>query len=306
MAPPPGPLTIEQYIDWAKTAITCDFAAVGTRNRYETNVQTAQNTIQESPFLRGLSAFLEEHNADCERRTGADLLMSRELTVLRKPYSSAVEKSFRWNVLRNRSFPNPPRDGWVTPENWYTRFDDLVRATLVCKFLDGPSVLAQSLDQYAIESGFKGRHIPRSTDQGYYAFHHYTAFPVAIVDSAWDTQTIVTELEIQLTTQLQEVLRQLTHPLYEQARTKAPERDDRWKWDHETPRFRTSYLGHTLHMIEAIIVQVRDSVKPQASNAEPAGEVPEQEAHARIDSAAGAQPVQSETLVEPNVERAEQ
>jgi hypothetical protein len=197
--------------------------------------------------------------------------MTDEFRVLRKPYESAVVKSFRINILRNKAFPNPPADGWITPSNWYTRFDDLVRGTLVCRFLDGPKLLAGALGEYAGSLGLDSRHVPRSTDDGYYAFHQYTRFPAEVVDADWETQETKVELEIQLTTQLQEVLRELTHPLYEEARIATARRDDGWKWDHDSPRFRTSYLGHTLHMIEAVIVQVRDSRRGEP---QPAGEAP--------------------------------
>jgi hypothetical protein len=258
----PSPATVDEYVEWASTTLRVDLRAVSTRNRYETNIQAAQNAVQESSFFRNFRVFVDEQNKQYEQRTGAPLLMTGDLTVHRKPFTSAIEKCFRINVLRNRKFPEAPRGGWVTPENWYMRFDDLIRSTLVCKFLDGPGILAHALDRYASDNGLIGRHVPRNTDEGYYAFHHYTAFCLDIADSEWNTQTITTELEIQLTTQLQEVLREFTHPLYEKARITAAERDDRWKWDYDTPRFRTSYLGHTLHMIEAVILQVRDSIKP--------------------------------------------
>jgi hypothetical protein len=259
MAPPSGPETVDEYVAWAAKTLGIDFAAPASRNQYETNVQNAQNAVQNSLFMREFPAFLAKQEEEHQKRTGAGLLMLSELTVHRKPFSSAVTKSFRINVLRNNGFPNPPNDGWITPDNWYGRFPDLVRSTLVCRFLDGPKGLALALDEYAKSMGLTGRHIPRNTDDGYYAFHQHTGFPVDIVDANWQTQATTVEFEIQLTTQLQEVLRDLTHPLYERARVATGQRDDHWKWEHDTLRFRTSYLGHTLHMIEAVIVQVRDS-----------------------------------------------
>jgi len=224
-------------------------------------VQNAQNAVQDSRFMRELQGFIAKQEEQYQKYAGAGLLMLRDLTVVRKPFHGAVTKSFRINVLRNRRFPSPPSSGWVSPDNWYAKFDDLVRSTLICKFLDGPKVLAPALDSYASSVGLIGRHVARNTEDGYYAFHHYTGFPIDVVDAAWHAQTTTVEFEIQLTTQLQEVLRELTHPLYEEARITSGRPDDRWKWDIETPRFRTSYLGHTLHMIEAVIVQVRDSTK---------------------------------------------
>src|SRR5579864_6380909 len=149
MATPSRPNTVEEYVTWASATLGVDFTAAATRNRYETNVQNAQNAVQDSRFMRELPEFVTKQEQEYQGETGAGLLMSSELTVLRKPFDSAVLKSYRQNVLRNNRFPEPPGDGWVNPDNWYSRFDDLVRGTLVCKFLDGPIVLAPALDAYA-------------------------------------------------------------------------------------------------------------------------------------------------------------
>ena len=274
MAKMPRPASIEDYYAWAQRTFGTDFQAAAVRNRYEINLQSVQNAIQNSAFFRELPDFLERQEEAYTRRTGYSLLTAQELRVMRKPYDSTVVKTFRVNVLRNQRFPDPPSDdGWITPDNWYTRFDDMVRGTLVCKFLDGPRTVSQALDTYASSHGLVARHTPRSTDDGYYAFHHYTTFQVEIFDAAFQTQAASVQLEVQLTTQLQEVLRDLTHPLYEQARVTTGRRDETWKWDHDSPRFKTGYLGHTLHMIEAVIVQVRESLRTStpAGNREDAG-----------------------------------
>jgi hypothetical protein len=255
------PESVDDYVSWASTTLGIDFAAPATRNRYETNLQNAQTALEDSRFMMEFQAFLAQQEEEYKRKMGAGLLMSSELIPVRKPFRSAVTKSYRANVLSNRNFPNPPKRGWTNPDNWYERFDDLIRSVLVCKFLDGPKVLALALDEFVDVVGLTCRHVPRSTDDGYYAFHHYTGIPVHIVDAAWQTHETTVQFEIQLTTQLQEVLRQLTHPLYEQARVAKDRKDDSWKWEYDAPRFRTSYLGHTLHMIEAVIVQVRDSLR---------------------------------------------
>jgi len=271
----PAPTTVEEYISWAKQGLNVDFGLPNTKNRYDVNVQAAQNAIQDSAYISNMRGFLESEDTRYKERTGINLLTSLDFTVIRKPFSSAVEKSFRHNILKNREFPKAPpwQGGWITPDNWYTRFDDLVRGTLVCKFMDGPSLLAEALDSYATQLGLKSRHVARGTENGYYAFHHYTTFGVDVMDGDWNSTPVTVELELQITTQLQEVLRNLTHPLYEIARSKRPERGDLWKWDHDSPRFRASYLGHTLHMIEAIMLQVRNSLSPPpnppASDANP-------------------------------------
>jgi hypothetical protein len=295
MATSSPPETVDQYVEWASTALGMEFNTQAIRNRYEMNVQNVQNVVQNSSFMRDFPTFIMKQECAFQISAGAELLMATELTAVKKPFESALVKSYRHNVLRNRSFPAPPRGGWIGPENWYEKFDDLVRGTLVCKFLDGPKMLAPALDEYARSMGLSGRHGSRNTDDGYYAFHHYTGFQVDIVDPNWQKRAMTVEFEIQLTTQLQEVLRKLTHPIYETARLAIGVRDDAWKWDVESPRFRTSYLGHTLHLIEAVIVQVRDAAKQASEEKRAASE------HAKLE-VAGAIPSTTESAMDGAVE----
>ena len=65
--------------------------------------------------------------------------------------------------------------------------------------------------------------------------------------------------EIQITTQLKEVMRQLTHGQHQERRQKErPAPDEKWQWDHRSKEFVPNYLGHMLHYLEGMIMQVRD------------------------------------------------
>jgi hypothetical protein len=253
----PQPTTLDEYREWAQATLGIDYDQVAIKTRYESNIQAALNTIQKSSFWQTLPAVLERCNEEHEARTSAGMLMSGEITLATKPYSSVVDKSFRHNVLWNRKYPDEPKGGWATPDTWYSAFDDLIRSTIVCKFIDGPEILTTSLTAHATQNILPSIHSARANERGYYAYHHYTTFQVAVADQDWNPHNVDLRLELQLTTQLQEVLRSLTHPLYESARLLVEPRDDKWKWEYNNPRFQTSYLGHTLHLIEAMIIQVR-------------------------------------------------
>jgi hypothetical protein len=69
------------------------------------------------------------------------------------------------------------------------------------------------------------------------------------------------EIELQLTTQLQEIVYKLTHEVYTAVRHQEHTDRDRWKWEYKTRRFRAGYLGHTLHMLEGLIAEMRDSAQ---------------------------------------------
>jgi len=96
--------------------------------------------------------------------------------------------------------------------------------------------------------------------KGYYAYHFYVFIPVEIATPNLESRTISMRIEIQISSQLQEVLRKITHEFYEQRRNSVEADAQQWKWDFQSNQFRAGYVSHTLHLIEAIIVQLRDDV----------------------------------------------
>ena len=77
----------------------------------------------------------------------------------------------------------------------------------------------------------------------------------------WETDVISMKIEIQITTQLQEVIRKLLHSYYEGKRKSFNFADQSWKWKYQSNEFSASYLGHILHYIEGLIVQTREKQK---------------------------------------------
>ena len=64
-------------------------------------------------------------------------------------------------------------------------------------------------------------------------------------------------MELQITTQLQNSIRALVHKHYESRRDQSTPSQD-WKWDHTSNEFATNYLGHILHYLEGMIVDIRE------------------------------------------------
>ncbi|MFP3339681.1 hypothetical protein R0J91_17010, partial [Micrococcus sp. SIMBA_131] len=88
-------------------------------------------------------------------------------------------------------------------QNVYSRLNDLGRGSLVCRCIDGPSFVAQAIEDYAEEHGLESRQYTHERDDGYYAFHVYIKFPVTLIDLEWNKTEATAEVEIQLTTQRQ-------------------------------------------------------------------------------------------------------
>ena len=272
-APAEKPQTIEAYFEWARSSLGIDFSNPKYKRVYEANLTSALSTIQESGFLDGLTDRLRSCHEECSGTHKADLLMrgrdaGPEVTPLKKLYDSAVNKTFRKNVLLNSIFPEPPAStGWLTPDNWYSNINDLIRSNVVCKFIDGPEFLASRLVEYAHSLRLDARSYSQERDEVYYAYHFYAKFEVSLVDIEWNDQRHAIEFEIQLATQLQDVLKDLTHAFYEASRIQPDTDRGKWKWDFRTNRFRASYLSHTLHLLEAIVVELRDqSIREREAN----------------------------------------
>jgi hypothetical protein len=258
------PKTIEEYELWYNDQLGINLSDDSIKNRYLSNALLVKQTIQESPFFLGLSGRLENWKSEYEEKHHADLfMMETGLDLLTKSYPSVINKSFRINVLENNNWPKPPKRGWVTPENWYSHMNDLLRTTLNCKFIDGPGFLADRLLDYAKTQDMVASSYSHQKDSGYYAFHVYGFISVDLLDQSWNKQSTTCQFELQLTTQLQEIMRGLLHRYYEQTRiSPVPKhrRDrEKWKWDHNSLLFKSSFLGHTLHLLEGVIVELRDS-----------------------------------------------
>jgi ppGpp synthetase/RelA/SpoT-type nucleotidyltranferase len=104
----------------------------------------------------------------------------------------------------------------------------------------------------------------QARDEGYYAAHVYVNLSVQILTTNWATEGIEAKVELQITTQLQDVIRRMLHTHYEDRRM-ALQPDATWKWDHTSEEFATNYLGHILHYLEGMIVEIRDRPKKEQS-----------------------------------------
>jgi ppGpp synthetase/RelA/SpoT-type nucleotidyltranferase len=267
---------LDDYPAWHLSVLGEDLNSEAVRNKYAANITLAQAGINEHPFIQKCSKVLGEMATD---KTFALTSGSKapEIAFSAKPYASVIDKTFRHNCNWNRSFPNEPRGGWVLSSNWFATIDDLIRTSLVCRYLDGPEQVCSKIDLIAKELGLSSLYEPRATDEGYYAYHCYVKIPVQLmIDEAGAIQKTPVEIEIQVTTQLQEILRDLTHPFYEARRIAAKRALAVERWDFGTGQFRASYLAHTLHLIEGMIVQLRNEnlkrTKPAARKGAAASE----------------------------------
>lgn len=231
------------------------------RKRYDLNLIQIRNALSGTQFVKGLFGFLE--SLAQEYAPGHPELLFGEVRdpkLFTKTYDSAINKTYRANVLFNRNYPEPPKDGRIDGANFYRRINDIIRTRLVCRYLDGPQFVAERLQKYCEQLNIPCRVHAMNNDRGYYAWHFYCRNQMDVFGGAGVISEEI-EFELQITTQLVDVLDALTHTLYEADRvTPGGRPDDSWKWQPETQRFKSAYLGHTLHLLEGVILGLKNEV----------------------------------------------
>jgi hypothetical protein len=252
------PRNLDEYRLWALKTLGLNLTDVRLARIYDTNVNNVLTLVTQHPFFVGFSAEAARWGDFYHSKTNSDLFLgSPEPHLIVKPFRSVEEKTYRINVLRNSDFPGAPPGGWVDQTNLYSRLNDLVRGMLICRFADAPEFVTTQILDYAGSFGLANRGYSQEREDGYYAFHSYVTFEAELFDADWNAAPTAVEVEIQITTQLQEVLRNLTHPLYERRRLQSDDGLGKWKWDFTSTRFRFAYLSHTLHLLESMILESR-------------------------------------------------
>ncbi len=220
--------------------------------------------FEQSALWTQLLKDFQEYDGEYLLLTEYNLLASDTPPTLHvKSFDSFLLKTFRKNILENSGFPEKPEGGWILPNNWYCRINDIVRTRFMVKYLDGVQFLAKKLrclcEFYDSECEV---HL-EAKEKGYYAAHCYTKQESEIpIRGSFDTEKVNTSVEIQITTQLQELIQKLSHNDYRKRRTSSG-KEENWQWDYRSAEFATYYLGHILHYVEGMIMEIREKQKEQ-------------------------------------------
>ncbi|WP_152997421.1 hypothetical protein [Methylobacterium sp. GXS13] len=262
MSKPPLP-TIEEYFENQGDQIGFSYTAIEQSRIYEFNIQAARMNVQAGTFIRNIVDELS--NIAKEYANGNSHLLyypsdPGDIAVVSKPYVSVLSKVYRSNCLNNTRYPAAPKAGIITIGTMYEKINDLLRTRLVCKYMDGPEFVCNKLAAYTEQNDIEFTYYPMASELGYYAWHCYFRLPVELMIDNYVQERRIS-LEIQITTQLAEVITALTHGLYETNRERPQPKDNKsWRWQPRTQQFRSAYLGHTLHLLEGIIQTFRDDV----------------------------------------------
>lgn len=218
--------------------------------------------FQQTPFWQQFTSGLRDMDErHLQEHLGLNLLATpypHVPEVIAKPFDSVVEKAYRRNYLQNQAFPDPPGGIWIDPTNWYTRLRDIVRTTVVVKYLDGVTAVSDLIQEVCTGASVSTDVSKEARDEGYYAIHNVLCVPLSMPSEiGWEVVSVDIPVEIQVATQVQDVIRKLTHSFYEERRMSSVDPTKKWQWDWESPEFVPNYLGHILHYVDGAIMDVR-------------------------------------------------
>lgn len=253
------PRTSEAFATWSADVLGED--PRDARRWYELNVGAALSAVHALPFLSDFEARLAALADSEAERTGHGFLMKGEgrIQFSTKSFEAVLNKALRVNILENGAFPDAPPSGWIGPDRWFQEFDDLVRGQVFCRFVDGPGRIAALGAEAAEAAQLAARTVARQHERGYYAHHLYFDVNLELLGKdRRDQMAVSLTAEIQFATQLQEMMYSITHEFYEAQRIGLLDDTDAWKWATESARFRAAYISHTLHLLEANILDLRD------------------------------------------------
>ena len=216
------PKDIAEYKKWLKDRHQVEIST-RTETYYNAVTSKAGTDFGASSFWQSIVSDLGKINQEYYLKTNYYLLAEESAPELQiKPFESFLLKTFRQNILNNSKWPEPPDSGWLLPENWFSRINDAVRTYFVVKYLDGVKFLADKCAAGASAASYDSRVDFEAKEEEYYAAHFYVRFPCEVPREDWDTRDETISVEIQITTQIQEVIRRLLHKYYEQRRAESP------------------------------------------------------------------------------------
>ncbi|TML66035.1 MAG: hypothetical protein E6G22_00900 [Actinobacteria bacterium] len=212
----------QPYLDWLERTWQGDMREL-REGRYLHQQADLRQAFETSAYWHEVSARLQRWADSYRKKTKAPLFQGVPTlpSLLNKSWQSFLDRSWRENVDGNQNWDREPKNGWWLPDNWFERAWDIVRARFVVRDLDGARELAEQLRDCAERRPFKleTKLDEEAKPNGYYGYHVYVRQPFAVAALDYDgEQSRWSQIEIQVMTQMAEVISELTHPYYEQRR----------------------------------------------------------------------------------------
>ena len=250
------PKDIEEYIKWFSSNIQ-EYDSCKSERYYQSVMNSVEKQFISSKFWNELITKWDSFNQEYYTKTGFNLFAEKLEKVYIKPYQSMLDKTYRKNVVLNQEWPNKPLSNWIYPQEPFENLNDLLRTTIIVKYLDGAEFILEKLRELSKINNYDFRSDYEAKDKGYYAIHAYIKPEFEVEDINWDSRKLKISIEIQITTQIQDTIKKLTHEYYNKHRSKASNNELAWQWDYKSDDFALNYMGHILHYLEGMIMEIR-------------------------------------------------
>lgn len=231
-----------------------------TEKQYRRITSKIKSDFEKGAFWLEFTRNIKEYNDEYYSKREYDLFMPQfEPEVKIKPFESLLLKTYRKNILNNKNWPNKPVNGWIFPDNYYSNINDIIRTLIVVKYLDGVEFIIEKLKLISESNRITFKEFYEAREEGYYAAHIYIEEQFVIPPTkGLETEDVNISIEIQIATQIQEVLKELLHKYYSIKRKEIIKEEKKWQWDYKNEEFTVNYLGHMLHYIDGMIMEVRE------------------------------------------------
>jgi ppGpp synthetase/RelA/SpoT-type nucleotidyltranferase len=250
------PDDLDLYADWMWREL--GFETTLLESQYDRVSAAMKQQLETSRFWTTLIDALPDLADRFYGRTTYLMRTADAPLVSVKPWASFWFKSYRRNVLDNPHWPESPDGGWWTPDRWHTTAKDVLRTRIVVRYLDAVVEVVQLLARLARRIGHRYEIDYEATDLGYYAAHVVIFRRFEVPARTFGTVRLVAPVEIQVTTEVKDVVQELLHKYYDEARRSAAfPYDPQSRWNYDSDEFRSSYLGHMAHYLEGIIMNLR-------------------------------------------------
>lgn len=250
--------TLRQYPSWLASKELVTNLDVH-KNHYDAATRLMEEKFRTSDFWLSILHGLKDVDAQYLIDYKYPLIAQFTPELLIKPWNSFLEKTYRKNIVSNANFPNPPADGWLVPTNWYTAIHDTIRTTIIVKYLDGIPLLVEFLRQKSAQYDVEFHGGLEARVDGYYGAQCLCSTLCEIPTLDWKVVQTRVSLEIQVTTSMKDVIKRLLHSYYETRRVESePPSQIKLSWNYKSDEFIATYLGHILHYVEGMILDVRD------------------------------------------------
>jgi hypothetical protein len=219
----------------------------------ESNVIQWAKDLTVSSFWSDTGGALDKWRTEYRGITGSTLLSQVKLPdFVPKSKESITDKL-------ERKYPVDQLEGAFLGEYPIPNIGDMVRVRLTCSYLDGVEFLASKLMELAKSAGVTAIHEKQGKIEGYYA-QHINITQDVMLKIAGHTILIRISAEIQIATDMSTKMWDTSHGLYERTRGQPMEAEN-WQWKHSDPRFISNQLGHLVHLVDGLLIQLRESTK---------------------------------------------